>query len=576
MRRFVFCAYLIACTETVQLAPDPLGNLVSIELTPNEATLTITDLSEPPQMLTYHAIGVFSDGSRRDITTMLSWTVDNAAPGSFLDPGTYTTTNGAAGHIGVTARSADGVIATALLTVVVDAVVIDPAFPPSDPTLFDPANTVIAGDPTHSPGYLYPADGTELPQGVASTLFQATVGDGNDTLEMTFDAADVLHLVVLTGADRWDTGTQFQQLLALSSIGTPIQVGIAAASSAAPGTVYSGPSMGLDFDSEQPGGLLYFWSAATNGIMLGALGASSAPKLYPDPTDTTCVGCHSSSRDGISLAMGYGSESAPILQTIATATQATTIDHAQAIAGGWSTYSPDGSMLLVADNGQLVLRDAQTGAPIGSDGKIMLPSGHFATHPDWSPDGNAVAIAYTTTQPTNLDVTGASVAILPYNGNGTFGSPFIVVAPVGPDNDYFPKYSPDGAYLAYVHASEPSQSAASAELWLVSSFGGTPIALDAASHDVGPAREVPGLADTMPSWSPSPNTQHVFLSFTSSRPYGAVLPTAGRSQIWVAAIDLSNPMSGSDPSEPAFWLPCQDVTVLNMSPVWAIDTTTPQ
>ncbi|HEY1812705.1 MAG TPA: hypothetical protein VGG74_10195 [Kofleriaceae bacterium] len=575
MRSLIVCAYLVACTENVQLAPDPLGNLVTIELSPNDATLTIDDLSQPSQTLAYHAIGVFSDGSRRDITAMLSWLVDNPAPGSFLEAGTYTTSNIAAGHVGVTARSSDGVVATAALTVVVDAVVIDPAFPPSDPDLFDPSNVVIAGDPTHAPAFVYPSDGTEMPQGVAGTLFQATLGAGNDTLEITFDA-DLLHLTILTAADRWDTGNQVQQLLALSSIGTPIQVGIAAASSLAAGTVYGGTSIAIDFDAEQPGGLLYFWSAATNGIMLGTLGAASAPKLYPG--DATCVGCHAVSRDGLGMSMGLGSESAPLLQAISTTTLAPAIDSSQGIAGGWSTYSPDGSLILVADDGQLVLRDAQTGAPVsaaGSGGKIALPSGHFATHPDWSPDGASVAVAYTATQPTNLDVAGASIAVLPYNGDGTFGTPLVLVAPVGSDNDYFPRYSPDGSYLAYVHASEPSQGAASAELWLVRSGGGTPIALDEASHTVGSVTAVPGLADTMPSWAPVTST-HAFLAFASARAYGTVLPAAGRPQIWISAIDLTSPMPGADPSQPAFWLPCQDVTVLNMSPVWAVDTSTPQ
>jgi len=559
-----FCLCLAACTEQVQLAPDPLGNLVTIELSPNEATLTIDDLSQAPQTLAYHAIGVFSDGSRRDITAMLAWSVDNPAPGGFLDPGTYTTSNAAAGHVGVTAQR-DGVVATALLTVVVDAVVIDPVYPPSDPSLFDPANAVVVGDPTHAPAYVYPADGTQFPQGVARTLFQATLGDGNDALEMTFDT-DVLHLTVLTGADRWDTGEDLQTLLAHSSIGMPMQVGIAAAASAAPGTIYSGTPIALEFQPDQPAGLLYFWSAASNGIMRGELGASSAPTLYP--SDGTCVGCHAISRDGQMLAMGYGNETAPTLQTIATQTLATTIDHAQAISAGWMTYSPDGTVVLVANGGQLVLRDAQTGAPIGTTGKVALPAGHFATHPDWSPDGHSVAIAYTATMPTNLDVHGASIAVLPYNGDGTFGAPVVVVAAAGVDNDYFPTYSPDGAYLAYVHATEPSYTAASAELWLVPAGGGTPIALYEASHRVGPVQGLLGVADTMPSWAPAVGAR-AYLAFASSRPYGAVLPSGGRGQIWVSAIDLSNPSSDVDPSAAAFWLPCQDITVLNNSPVWA-------
>jgi hypothetical protein len=571
VKSFVLCTYLIACTQVVQLAPDPLGNLVTIELTPNDATLTITDLSQPPLALTYHAIGVFSDGSRRDITAMLDWSVDNSAPGGFLAPGTYTTSNAAAGHVAVSARSNDGVIATAALTVVVDAVVIDPAFP-GDPTLFDPANQIITGDPTHSPSYLYPSDGTEMPQGLASTLFQAALGAGNDTLELAFDA-DVLHLQVITGTDRWDGGNQIEQLLALSSIGTPITCSIEAAASAMPGTVYAGPSIGLTFDATEPGGSIYFWSAATNGIMLGALASPSAPKVFP--SDASCVGCHTASRDGHSLAMGYGSETSPILQTIDANTLATTIDQAAMIEGGWTTFSPDGTLVLVAGSGQLVLRDAQTGVPVGSDGVVALPSGHYATHPDWSPDGSEVAVAYTATQPTDLSVNNASIAVLPYNGSGAFGSPIVLVDAVGLDNDYFPKFSPDGSYVAFVHASEQSQAAASAELWLVPSRGGTAIALEAASHTVSSMTGVTGIADTMPTWAPGV-APHTYLAFASSRAYGAVLPTAGRPQIWLSAIDLTDPTPTSDPSQPAFWLPCQDVTVLNNNPVWAVEATSVQ
>ncbi len=574
MRSFVLCTYLVACTQVVQLAPDPLGNLVTIELTPNDATLTITDLAQAPQTLGYHAIGVFSDGSRRDITTMLNWSVDNMAPGGFLDPGTYTTSNAAAGHVGVNARSNDGVIATAALTVIVDAVVIDPSFP-GDPTLFDPSIPVIAGDPTHAPSYLYPSDGTELPQGVASTLFQAALGTGNDTLELTFDA-DVLHLAVITAADRWDTGAQIQQLLALSSVGTPIQCGIEAAASAMPGTVYGGAPIGLMFDASEPGGSIYYWSAATNGIMLGALSSPSAPKLFPG--DASCVGCHSASRDGQSIGMAYGSETMPLLQTIDSDTLATTIDRAQMLPGGWSTFSPDRTMVLVASNGQLVLRDSQTGAPIGGTGSnntIALPSGHYATHPDWSPDGNSIAIAYTTTAPSDVSVIGASIAVLPYKGSGAFGTPITLVTAVGLDNNYFPRYSPDGGFIAYVHATEASEGATSAELWLVPSTGDTPTALQAASHTVSSVTSVADTGDTMPTWAPA-SSQHTYLAFASSRADGAVLPRGGRPQIWVSAIDLTNVTPTSDPSQPAFWLPCQDVTVLNNNPVWTFDSTAPQ
>ena len=72
----------------------------------------------------------------------------------------------------------------------------------------------------------------------------------------------------------------------------------------------------------------------------------------------------------------------------------------------------------------------------------------------------------------------------------------------------------------------------------------------------------------MPSWAPVQGDR-AWLAFSSARPYGAVLPTTGRGQVWVTAIDLAHAAPNVDPSRAAFWLPCQDVTVLNNNPIWA-------
>ena len=52
-----------------------------------------------------------------------------------------------------------------------------------------------------------------------------------------------------------------------------------------PGTIYQGPSIGIRFSKDSPDGPLYFWSAATNGVMRGAIGTSFAGKLYPERRD---------------------------------------------------------------------------------------------------------------------------------------------------------------------------------------------------------------------------------------------------------------------------------------------------
>jgi hypothetical protein len=551
---------LAACTDHVQLAKDPLDGLVSLVVMPAETTITISDLSEPPQELQYHAIGKFLDGTKHDVTDLVRWTVDNRFPGDFIDTGDYQTSNEAAGHVVV---HADGetLSATAALDVIITAIVVDGAFPPPAAELFTPDATVIVGDPTHAPNVVYPSTGTELPQGVGSTLFQYTTGAGNDTFQLAFDC-DVLHLAVQTGADRWLASGVTQSVIAESCVGQPLAVTLLGASSVS-GNIYGASQVAVQFSTDSPDGIIYYGSSGTNGIMRGELGAASASKVYP--LDTTPVCCHTLSRAGDAMAMSYPGE---FLQTISLPSLATTIPATAKIPMGWASYSPDGTRLVVAHLGVLTLYDALTGQPVGpGGGRVPLPPMKFATHPDWSPDGAYVAVALTGTMITsNADVAAASIARIPFRA-GTWGPAEILVAATGSDNDYFPRYSPDGTHLAYVHAIEPAQTASSAELWLVPSAGGTSIALATASHRVGGVDGVPGLADTMPTWAPVQG-ERAWLAFVSARAYGVVLP-AGQSQIWIASVDLARATTTSDPSGAAFWLPSQDVTVLNNNPVWS-------
>jgi hypothetical protein len=572
MTRAALLPFLAACSDLVQLAPDPLGNLERLEITPKSSELVIADLSQPPEQLQFHAIGVFSDGARRDVTEQLVWNVDNTLPGGFLDPGIYTTSNAAAGQVEVIAM-ADDVWATSDVTVRIDASLVDTAFPPSDPTLFDNAQETMTGDPSRSPVLVYPNDGTLFPQGLPNTVFQFSPGATNDAFRITFQT-DLLKLVVLTGTNRWETGA-VQQVLAQSNVGDLMTVSIDAAAASDPGTISQGASIGLKFSQDSPDGPLYFWSAATNGVQRGAIGASFAGKLYPE--DTACVGCHTVSRDGSRMAMGYGAEGVSALQTIEVQSLATDISETKLFDMGWATYSPDGSVMLVANDGNLFLRDGTTGMPINTaTGKITLPLAHFATHPEWSPDGSYVAIAYTAIQPTNLDVKAASIARMPYDmATRTFGPPQVIVPATGTDNFYFPKYSPDGSYLAFTHAIETSHGALSAELELVAQDGGVLTSLGVASHRVASIDGTLDTATQMPTWAPFQG-ELAWLAFSSARPYGVVLPTSGRSQVWVSGIDLEHAVPGLDPSAASFWLPCQDVTVTNNNPIWAPSADTPQ
>ncbi|HET9989839.1 MAG TPA: hypothetical protein VFQ65_15005, partial [Kofleriaceae bacterium] len=155
-----------------------------------------------------------------------------------------------------------------------------------------------------------------------------------------------------------------------------------------------------------------------------------------------------------------------------------------------------------------------------------------------------------------------SIARIPYLGNGTWGAPVVVVpSSDDTDNNYAPKWSPDGGYLAYVHTMGPVKDAPGSELRLVAVTGGAPMLLARASHVLA-GMSAPMLADTEPAWSPDGR----WLVFATARPYGVVRPMAGGAQLWVTAIDLAN--GDLDPSTPAFWLAAQDLTTANLTPAW--------
>jgi TolB protein len=562
------------CTETIHFGDAGAGadavnvaGLVSLAITPAHPSITISGLDEPMQTVPFTATGTFMDGSTSDVTSRVVWSVDNPLPGMIGSNGVYATSNAAGGHVTVRA-TASGVTATASITVEIDATIVDSTFPPAgDPGTLFPAGAAPITDAMKSPAITYPANHTAFPQGVASTLVQFMPGMGNDTFRISFDN-DVLHLVVFSSGQRWAAIGTVWSVVAASGIDQPVELTIEGTSSSAPGTIYASAADTLTFSPDTPGGVIYFWSAATTGVVRGDLGALSASQLYPSTGSGACVGCHAVSRDASAMAMGYGNEMNAQLQTIALSNLDTVISSTANLAGGWSTFSPDDSLVLTAHAGVLALDDARTGAPVGGgSGVVALPAMTFATHPDWSPDGSNVAVTLTTMKPNDTDVNGGSIALLPFAA-GHFGTPRVLVASSGNENNYFPRWSPDGAYLAYVHATMSSHNAMTAELRIVPAAGGTPTVLTSASYNAG---STAGLSDTMPVWAPVQG-QMSWLAFASPRPYGTVMPGGNQAQIWIAGVDLSALGSGADPSFAAFWLPCQNITVVNNNPVWSRPT----
>ncbi len=431
---------------------------------------------------------------------------------------------------------------------------------------FDRAAVHPAGtDPQRQPAVVYPSHETMFPINVSRIRHEWTGGAGNTLYRLRFVGAQTT-VSVYTDSLNWTPGEQEWDWIAESNRGGSVELTVTALDPAAPGDAWSSTPITLYFSQAAVEGAIYYWSTGTQGVMKALVSDPLPIKFYTDPAASdsgTCVACHTLSRDGKRLAVGYGGEklrevSVPDRTPIVGTPTAT-------MPSAWTTFSPDGEMLLVAANGILTLIDSDTGATIGPNGGVVpIPVGTVATHPDWSALGNEVAITLGTSGG-NKDVTGGSIAILPYD-NGTWGAPRIIVQSQGAaDNNFFPVFSPDSRYIAYVNAPTKSKDAVGAILRLVPSAGGTPVALTRLNERVNNVDGVTGIGNSMPTWAPSTRPGIFWLAFSSLRAYATVRPQDDKAdQIWIAAIDPA----AADPSYAAFWAPFQSIEDGNHRAFW--------
>lgn len=554
---------LAACgTRTTELVVDggPLPGLRALAVTPATTSLELTDLSST-LAVPLVATGTFESGDERDVTAEVTWSTDRPDAGAFPQPGRWLASNRGGGVITIEARSGE-ITGDARIELAARLSLDDPSFPPplESRDAFAPPTPVVTGDPMHSPRVVYPASEVMLPLDLQPIVVQYEAGDRADLFRLRFHAT-YLDLDVYTTSDRWRADAQLWDLVTRTGAGEVVTLTVAGVAAAAPTTVWESRPVAVHVARAPAPGAIYYWTSATQGVVKGALPQAAATRFHPQAPDSTCTGCHALSRDGRRMAAGYGGER---LQEISVPGRAVLL--APTRDAGWSTFSPDGQRLLVADRGRLTLLDADSGATVGPAAGVV-DAGGLATHPDWSPGGDAVVVARCGRADDNRSVEHCGIVRIPYSA-GAWGAPQVLVAAgPGDDNNYFPRHSPDGTWIAYVHANGKSKGQATAELRLIAAAGGEPATLARVNRRVGDADGLTGLANSMPAWAPSTTAGLDWLAFASTRDYGKLRVGLKPSQIWIAAIDRER----ADPGYAAFWLPLQDPAQRNHLPRWAVE-----
>jgi hypothetical protein len=443
----------------------------------------------------------------------------------------------------------------------------DPSAPANAGDLFNAGTPNPNGtNPGNEPAMVYPSHETMFPINVSRIHHEWSPGGTNSLFHLQFTGPKTT-VHVYTANPNWQPSEAEWDWIAESNRGDSVELVVFGLDQTSPSSVWQSKPITLYFSDAEVEGAIYYWSTASAGVMKALVSDPVPVKFYTDPQATdadTCVACHTLSRDGKRLAVGYGGEKLREVDVPGRTTLVPTATSGER-ASAWTTFSPDGKLLLVAASGVLTLIDSDTGATVGAnDGIVPLPAGKIGTHPDWNALGDTVVFTLGT-KGGNKDVEGGEIALLPYNG-GAWGTPQVIVPSAGGvDNNFFPSWSPDSKWIMFANAQGKSKDAVTATLKLVGSTGGTPKTLARLNQRVNASDGVTDIGNSMPTWAPSTKPGIFWIAFSSLRAYATLRPQDDKEdQIWIAAVDPTLP----EPGYAAFWAPFQSIPEGNHRAFW--------
>ncbi len=549
------------------LGGPPITNGDTLAVEPVDAMLDVADGKTPS--LPYKAFVVHTDGTRVDATAAAHFHVDGTTYGSFTGP-TFTASANGVGKTRVHAEfnSLKGDTGLSLrLTKTIG--------PADAPGKFGGAN-----DPSRAPQIVYPPNGVLVPPNMNEIEWHWRAGAGNDLFELGVKSA-LLDLRVYFTCNPLGTGCGWSPDATvwgiLSSAGRgddALTYVLRGTSNKGGASVGAAAAQTIAFGEEDILGGLYYWNAGAGATMRYEFGVSgqkaetfmNAPKAGA----ATCVGCHVLSRDGARVSLGLDIPGPAAYKVFDVASRGLVFGSAPGPGANFFSFSPDNAQIMVSNGVTLSLRDAKTGTAIQekvADGAM----------PDWSPDGTTVVFAKPKDSPPcfgaicgSPGVSEASLYVAGKAGSG-FGAPSVLV-PAGGQNAYYPSFSPDGAWVVFNRASvgtdakgdaKSSYDAPDATVWVVSSKGGSPVAMTKAGSPNG---------DSWPKWMQRDQKYRgkklMWFTFSSRRAYGLRQDAGKNAQIWMAAFDPDAAAAGKDASFSAFWLPFQDIASGNHIAQW--------
>jgi hypothetical protein len=494
------------------------------------------------------------------VTDDVTFAIDQRSVGRF-DGDTLVATGAGRGTVVATLDDRSGSAVVEVFRA--DVRIVDGA-PGNASDLFDGA----ADDPARAPTIVYPSNGAIVPPNLGDFDVHWRDGSGSDLYELRLQTyyTDVRVYVATTAlAGAWLAFLEREwSAVARSEVGATIAVTVRGLTVAAPGTAGRAAILVHNSREDVVGGI-YYWAAANDagvdGIFRHDMSRPGLPaeQFYTRTEAGRCVACHALSPDGTKMAVTYDSGNGPS-NIVDVASRAVTIAEN---AWNFASFNPQGDRLLVARGGALALRDPATGTVLTG-----VPTGGYATHPDFAPTGDRIVYVRPGTVTNDWTFTGGSIATLTYQRAGdAFGGEVVLVSSGG-ENNYYPALSPDGQWVLFNRSAENAYDNGTAELWVAKVDGSVP-PLRLSAANIGP-----GLTNSWARWAPFEGTYGesaeplLWLTFSSKRDFGVRLVSANRPQIWMTPFFRGRAAQGLDPTAPAFRLPFQDLESSNHIAQW--------
>jgi dipeptidyl aminopeptidase/acylaminoacyl peptidase len=636
-------------------------NIVSMRITPLDAVLVVE--RGKTATLGYHAYATMQgDSTEVDITSRTIFYVpDNYLAGGFPEDGSATFSSRLpaspsdppqrGGKVTIQAQAASTdlpvtTITTTLTVKIVDTGTAAAGTPAATPAIPSNPGTLFTGTDTASmaPLLIYPNDGVLLPPNMnqleihympgksTGELYEISLlGPYSEYRYYTRCYADPAKFVKDTCAFEIDPDTA--RVIAESNRGAgPLKLTIRGSDEH--GKVGATATASIEFAADAVNGAITYWTATRPPrIMRFDFGSQSGLAPVVEQTDLPddagnpgksqrCIGCHAVSRDGSRLVAGMDGAQQGYLLLINDLSRPKTDPNWLTVDGRGvgvaaanqivtASFNPDGSQFVAVSwpentlvgPTKLAFHDGTTGVR-----KSVFDVGFNVTYPDWSPDGQSIAVTRIyQSNSYNLWFYDGGISIIQRDG-GTWKLPAVDLFSSGSGNNrYTPNWLPDSSLLLYSESVPPpdetnplinAYSNSVARVWAIEpKAGATPVAL-ARANATGVAdkltladnrgatlvKRIAGgqLMNTFPRSAPFQNKHngHTLFWFTvaSQRRAGvrcfvgnesATLDASTQTLLWMFALDADAVHAGTDGSYPGFFLPFQDMLTSNHMAYWA-------